>query len=272
MLFMGIFFIIMLFIFGLAIGSFLNAAIYRLEIGESVAKGRSKCPKCGHILSWYELIPLVSFAIQKGICKKCKEKISWQYPIVEFFTAVLFLFAFLNFNFYKGPTFVGDQIFGNISDIVALVYMLVVFSFLVLIFIFDFKHYIIPNVAVYSIIAIAFFYNLIFNSGDMLFYILAALIVSGFFLFLFLISSGKWIGMGDVKYGVFMGLFLGWPSALVGLFLSYIFGAIVGVIMMTLKKKGLKSEIPFGPFLIVGAIMAYFYSGQILSWYLSGLI
>lgn len=258
---MEIFFI---FMFGLAIGSFLNAVIYRLEIGDSVAKGRSRCPKCGHILSWYELIPLISFAIQRGRCRNCKEKISWQYPIVEFFTAALFLFAFLNFDFYKGPTFV--------EDIVALVYMLAVFSFLVLIFVFDFKHYIIPNIAVYSIIAIAFFYNLIFNSGSMLFHILAAVVVSGFFLFLFLISSGKWIGMGDVKYGIFMGLFLGWPAAVVGLFLSYIIGAIVGVIMISLKKKGLKSEIPFGPFLIIGAIIAYFYSGQILSWYLSGLI
>lgn len=247
---------IFIFFFGLAIGSFLNAVIYRLEIGESVAKGRSKCPKCGHVLSWYELVPLVSFAIQRGRCRECKEKISWQYPIVEFLTGLLFLFTF-----YKGRSFVNLEFW----------YVLAVFSFLVLIFVFDFKHYIIPNVAVYSIIAISFFYNLIFNPSDIFFNILAALIASGFFLFLYLISSGKWIGMGDVKYGVFMGLFLGWPNILAGLFVSYIVGAVVGIIMMALKKKGLKSEIPFGPFLIIGTIAAFFWGSEIIKWYLSGL-
>lgn len=258
---------IFIFSFGLAIGSFLNAAIYRLEIGESVAKGRSKCPKCGHVLSWYELVPLVSFAIQRGRCRECKEKISWQYPIVEFLTGLLFLSVFS-----KGPTFTEGQTFGNFSEVAALGYLLAVFSFLVLIFVFDFKHYIIPNVAVYSVIAISFFYNLIFNSSDIFFNILAALIASGFFLFLYLISSGKWIGMGDVKYGVFMGLFLGWPNILASLFVSYIIGAVVGIIMMALKKKGLKSEIPFGPFLIIGTITAFFWGSEIIKWYLSGLI
>lgn len=262
----------LIFIFGLAIGSFLNAAIYRLEIGESVAKGRSKCPKCGRILSWYELLPLVSFVIQKGKCRKCKEKISWQYPIVEFLTATLFSLTFLSSNFPKGPTFTEGQTFGNFSEVVALGYLLAVFSFLVLIFVFDFKHYIIPNVAIYSVIAISFFYNLIFNSSDIFLNILAALIASGFFLFLYLISSGKWIGMGDVKYGVFMGLFLGWPDILAGLFVSYIIGAVVGIIMMALKKKGLKSEIPFGPFLIIGTIVAFFWGSEIIKWYLLGLI
>src|SRR3989344_5083018 len=231
---MDVFFV---FLFGLAIGSFLNAAIYRLEIGESIVKGRSRCPKCGHILSWYELLPLASFAIQKGKCRECKGKISWQYPVVEFFTAMLFASVFLSINFSKGSTFAegqtfGNLIFGNFLEMVALGYLLAVFSFLILIFVFDFKHYIIPNIAVYSAIAVSFFYNLIFNPNDIFSNILAAFVASGFFLFLYVVSSGRWIGMGDVKYGVFMGLFLGWPDTLAGLFISYVIGAAVGVAMM----------------------------------------
>ncbi|MBI3671354.1 prepilin peptidase, partial [Candidatus Azambacteria bacterium] len=120
---------------------------------------------------------------------------------------------------------------------------------------------------------ISFFYDLyIYRYPEFTYYLLSACIASGFFLLLYLVSQGKWIGMGDVKYGVFMGFFLGWPNVLVGLFLAYVIGAAVGVILLFFKKKGLKSEIPFGPFLIVGTLLAYFFGDYIVKWYIGTII
>ncbi len=248
-----------IFLFGLIIGSFLNAALYRLEVGGSLVKERSRCPLCGHILKWYELLPVLSFLIQKRKCRSCGGKISFQYPLVELLTGFLFLSTFL--YIWAGLSFQG---------IIDVVYIFTVLSFIILIFVFDLKHYIIPNIAVYSLITISFFYSLYFYSfSEILFYILAAFLASGFFLLLYVVSSGKWIGMGDVKYGVFMGFFLGWPKILIGLFIAYIVGALVGVMLMAFEKKNIKSEIPFGPFLIVGTLTAYFFGMDILSWYLN---
>ncbi len=240
------------FLLGLGFGSFLNAVVFRLEKKEGFVKGRSRCMHCGHALFWYELIPVLSFVIQKGKCRKCKKRISWQYPLVELACAFLFLAAFFvvfEFNFY-------------------FFYLLVVFWFLLFIFVFDWKHYIIPNGSVYFLIAISFFYNLIFNIQNIISVILASFLSFGFFAFLYLVSSGKWIGMGDVKYGVFMGLFLGWPDVLVALFFSYIIGAVVGIFLIYKNKKSLKSEISFGPFLVLGTLFAYFFASEVISFYL----
>ncbi|MEK7452620.1 MAG: prepilin peptidase [Patescibacteria group bacterium] len=249
-----------IFLFGLIIGSFLNAVIYRLEVGGSLVTERSRCPLCGGTLSWYELIPLLSFLFQKGRCLSCGEKISWQYPIVELLTGFLFLLT----AFLKE---------GSLLDMtpVDIIYIFIVMTFLVLIFIFDGKHYIIPNVAIYPLIAMSFFYNIYSLGITGLYYFLGAFIASGFFLLLYLISSGKWIGMGDVKYGAFMGFFLPWTNVLVALFIAYVIGAIFGLALLYLRKKGLKSEIPFGPFLIIGTLIAYFFGTDILSWYLGGV-
>jgi len=244
----------LVFLFGLIIGSFLNAVLYRLEVGGSLVTERSRCPKCGHILQWYELFPLLSFFIQKGKCRACKKRISIQYPLVELATGLLFLEVFL---YYK------EQFS------VSLLYGFFVIALLVLVFVFDLKHYIIPNIAVYSLIILSFFYDLYFyDIADLKNFMIAAVAASGFFLFLYIVSSGRWIGFGDVKYGVFMGLFLGWPSVLVGLFLAYVSGAIIGLLLLAVKRKNFKSEIPFGPFLIIGTLIAFFWGKEILFWYL----
>jgi len=254
------------FLFGLIVGSFLNAVLYRLEVGGSLVRERSRCPKCGHILSWYELFPILSFLAQGGKCRKCKKRISLQYPIVELTTGILFLAIFLKFQGLTSMlTFegVGLDVF----------YGFIIISFLVLIFVFDLKHYIIPNVAVYSLISVAFVYDLYnYDIISLKYYFLAAIIASGFFLFLYLVSSGKWIGFGDVKYGIFMGLFLGWPNILLGLFVAYVSGALVGLLLLSIKKKNFKSEVPFGPFLIFGTLIAFFWGSEIIKWYLGVMI
>jgi prepilin signal peptidase PulO-like enzyme (type II secretory pathway) len=256
----------LIFLFGLIFGSFLNAVLYRLEVGGSLIKERSRCPKCGHILRWYELFPILSFMVQVGKCRECKKRISLQYPLVELTTGLLFLAVFLK---YQGPVLMLVFDIGWLD----VLYGFIVVSFLVLIFVFDLKHYIIPNVAVYSLILISFGYDL-YNYDFILlkYYFLASVIAFGFFLFLYLVSSGKWIGFGDVKYGIFMGLFLGWPEILVGLFVAYVSGALIGSLLLAIKRKKFKSEIPFGPFLIFGTLVAFFWGDEILRWYLAFMI
>ncbi len=259
---MEYFYYIFIFLFGLVMGSFMNALIYRLEVGESVFFGRSKCVFCKKTLSFFELIPILSFVFQVGRCRKCKKRISAQYPLVEFFLGVLFLFSYFK---------LGAFVF-SFEYILSLVYIFSVLFLLGLIFVFDLKHYIIPNFAVYSLVVISFFYNLYFYGfSELGAFLLGSFIAFSFFLFLYLVSSGKWIGMGDVKFGIFMGLFLGVPNVFVGLLLSYFVGAFIGVFLLIFFKKGLKSEIPFGPFLIFGTLTAYFYGNDILNWYLNFL-
>ena len=151
------------------------------------------------------------------------------------------------------------------------------------IFIYDLKHFIIPDKIIYPLIAITFLYRLaeelinfqfsinfqsIFNF-QFLNYLLAGVGACLFFLAIYLISKGKWLGFGDVKLVLFLGLFLGWPNILLSLFLSFVIGAIIGVGLIAFKGKGLKSQVPFAPFLLIGTFIAFFWGNEIISWYLN---
>jgi len=248
-----------IFIFGLAVGSFLNCIIYRLKVDKSFLEGRSYCPKCEHILGWKDLIPIFSFLILKGKCRYCHERISWQYPLVEIATGLLFLLIF-NFQF---------SIF-NFQSLLVTSYWLLVACFLIIIFVYDFKHYLIPDKIIYPAITIAFLYNIfysyfILHTSDFIFHTLfAALGAAAFFLLIVLFSKGKWMGIGDVKLAFFMGLFLGFPNILIALFLAFLVGAIIGLGLIALGKKTLKSEVPFGPFLVIGTFIALFWGDKLI--------
>ncbi|MBU1563954.1 MAG: prepilin peptidase [Patescibacteria group bacterium] len=266
-------FFFIIFLFGLAIGSFLNVVICRLETKESILVSRSYCPKCKKSLKWFELIPIFSFLIQKGKCRYCGKKISIQYPLVELATGLLFLFVILNYSSVI-PNLIGNPDLINFRWIPAfagMTFNLIIISLLIVIFVYDLKHYIIPDKIVYPAIIIAGIFNFqfsIFNEFSIFkLSILSALGASGFFLSLVLISKGKWMGLGDVKLAFLMGLILGWPNIFIALFLSFAFGAIIGLILIAFKKKGLKSEIPFGPFLISSTLMTMFYSQNLINWY-----
>lgn len=238
------------FLLGLCIGSFLNCVIYRLEQKKSIS-GRSFCPHCKYSLAWKDLVPVLSFAFLSGKCRYCRKRISWQYPAVEISTGLIFLliFNFVKFNF------------------VSLAFLFYVASALIIIFIYDLKHYIIPDKILLPAIIIAFAYRIFESPVAFHNYLLAAIMASGFFFAIFLVSAGKWMGFGDVKLAVLMGLLLGVKNVLTALFLAFLFGSIIGLMLMILKKKGLKSEIPFGPFLIAGTFFALFYGQQIASAY-----
>ncbi len=263
---MTIAFYLFVFVFGLVVGSFLNCLIYRLEKKESFLKGRSYCPYCKHILGWKDLIPLFSFLFLKRKCRYCHKKISWQYPLVEIATGLLFVLI-LNFSAFGEPA-LGWQ------NLLTTCFLFVISCFLLIIFVYDLKHFIIPNKIIYPAILIALIYRLVtiydlrFTIYEFLYPFLAAFGAAAFFLIIILISKGKWMGVGDVKLAFFMGLLLSFPNILVALFLSFLIGAIVGVGLVLTKKKTFKSEVPFGPFLVTGTFIALFWGKNIIQWYL----
>lgn len=263
-----------IFIIGVICGSFLNCVIWRFYVNESAAHGRSYCPKCRHKLSWYDLIPLFSFFLLQGKCRYCKKPISWQYPLIEALTGVVFVVV--AWVFYPG-IFIGDFSFLGLAKLFA---YWAILSSLIVVFVTDIKWYLIPDGAVISGSIAAIFLNVLYfqdnyeilNRFDVNIIIdpfLAAFFSMAFFLMIFLISKGKWMGFGDVKYSFLMGLILGLPDVLIAIFLANFFGAIIGIGLITAGKKTMSSEIPFGPFLVVGTLAALFFSSPLLNWYLS---
>ena len=255
---------IVIFIFGLLIGSFLNAVIYRLHSGEGIVKTRSHCVKCGHVLTWRELVPIFSFIIQKGRCRACSARISLQYPFVELATAILFVLVL----FSHGGSPAGGQFF-------SLVYLLIISSLLIVIFVYDLKHYIIPDKIVYPAIMVSGIWYLVssifldsYTKYSIVDIIYSPVGAFAFFAAIFFVSKGKWLGFGDVKLVFFMGLLLGWPGILVALFAAFMLGGIMGLGLIATGKKNMKSQVPFGPVLVVGTFAALFWGEEIVRWYL----
>lgn len=260
--------LIIFFITGLIVGSFLNVVVYRINIAESFVIGRSKCPHCKAPIRWYDNIPLISFILLKFRCRDCKEKISWQYPLVELFTGILFVLVGANFFLLE-----------DMQSWIATAYFLGIMSFLIIVFVYDLLYMEIPNIIIWTAVFWTIVFNLFFGwdlkniSGalDISIYsgVLAATIAFTFFLLLVVKSKEKWMGMGDTYLVIFLGLILGWPNILLALFLAFSTGAIIGLIMVAINKKGMKSPIPFAPFLVFGTIMAIFWGNQIIDWYWS---
>ncbi len=262
---MNVLYFLFIFIFGLFIGSFLNCVIYRLEERKSFLKGRSFCPHCKHNLSWRDLIPILSFLILKRKCRYCQKKISWQYPLVEIATGLLFLLIF-NFFAQGGPASGWQFLF-------SIFYFLTTACFLIIIFVYDLKHFIIPDKVIFPAIGITLLYVLTLNSQpSILNSLMAAFGAAIFFLIIFLVSRGKWLGFGDVKLAFFMGLFLSFPNILVALFFAFLIGAIIGVELILMRRKTLKSEVPFGPFLVIGTFVAMFLGETLINWYFQLLL
>lgn len=259
-------------IFGLIIGSFLNAMIYRLKFGGSVIFGRSKCPYCKKTLGFWDLIPVLSFIFLRGKCRYCNKKISWQYPAVEIATALLFILI-LNL---KSQILNFGHLTSSIYYLTSIIYLLFVVCCLIVIFIYDLKYsLILDKVLLFATIGSAMFYVVLsfldknFFSPWRLIYGLAA--GGGFFLILYLVSRGRWVGAGDVKFGFLMGFWLSYPQIFVGLFFAFVLGGITAVILLLAGKKKMKSQIPFGPFLTVGTLIALLFGQEILDWYLGWL-
>lgn len=248
---------IIFFVLGLIIGSFLNVVIFRLNTERSFG-GRSGCMICQNKLCWYELIPLVSFLGLKGRCRNCKAKISIQYPIVELISGLVFAGIFLKFqNIFYLNTFAFS---------ISYAYYVTMFSVLLIIAVYDFKHKIIPD-SLSFIFGVATFIGLFFFS-NYIFYphfpsvleFLSGILLALPFALLWLISKGTWMGLGDAKLALGLGWLLGFYGILSGAILAFWLGAIVGLFLVIFSKRyGIKSEIPFAPFLISGVLIAFLF-------------
>jgi len=247
-------FYFLFFLLGLAVGSFLNVVISRLKTRESILKIRSHCPFCQKKLNWYELIPILSFVIQRGKCRKCGKRISWQYPLIELVTGLAFLLI-LNFQF---PI-------SNFQILISTCCLLLVSCFLIILFVYDLKHYLVPDKIIYPAIVLMFGFRIL---NQFLNYLIASIIAGGFFLAIILISRGKWMGAGDIKIGILMGLVLGTEKTLAALFLAFLVGAFISFVLLILRKKTLKSEIPFAPFLTGATFITLLWGDILIKWYL----
>lgn len=247
-----------IFLLGLVVGSFLNVVVYRYNTGRSVSLGRSQCLACGHELRWFELVPLFSFLFQFGRCRECKSKISWQYPLVELASGVLFVALFQHFLAVPG---------GKILFLLSAV----IFSLLLVITVYDLRHKIIPDGLVYAFIILSLvFSNFPFSqitSAIFLQHLVSGLVLFLFFFLLWWVSAGRWMGLGDAKLALGVGFLLGWPGALSAIIFAFWSGALVGVLLILLKatKISLKSELPFAPFIVLGLLLNFFFNLNVLT-------
>ncbi len=240
------------FVFGLLFGSFLNVCISRIPEGESVVSPRSKCPGCQTPIAFYDNVPILSFLLLRGKCRRCHVKISWLYPFVEFLTGLLAYFCFLKFKLPL-PTLLWFLFF---------IAPLIVISFI------DLKHYIIPDVI--SLPGIFFGFALHAYSSPLwktaLLDSLLGVLLGGGVLFLIawlyeVIRKQEGLGGGDVKLAAMLGAFLGWKSIFFIFFYASLTASILGLSLMLIKRFRFQSMLPFGPFLSAGALL-YFFKGS----------
>lgn len=247
------------FIFGTIIGSFLNVVIYRYNSGTSPLTGRSHCFSCGKTLAWWELFPVLSFLISRGRCAGCKVRLSWQYPIVETLSGIIFVSVFL-LN----------------KPIIESALLVVIFSTLLVIAVYDLRHQIIPDGLsfLFALLGLSLFFFEANGVRAFHFPFVWTLIAGPMLFFpfwaLWAISSGRWLGLGDGKLALGIGWFLGATLGGSAIMLAFWVGAAYALSVMGIQKiysmyrrsarKGLsmKSEIPFGPFLILAVFVVYF--------------
>ena len=264
-----------IFIFGTIIGSFLNVVILRYNTGEPITKGKSACFSCAKSLSWYEMFPIISFIALRAKCRSCKSKISWQYPLVEFFTGLLFLATCAKLNGFD--LFNQPNLF-SVFQVISYFYYFAVFSILMIITVYDLRHKIIPDTLVFSLAFISLIW-LVANIGladlfqsPYIYNLLAGPILALPFFLMWLLSGGRWIGLGDAKLALGMGWFLGLISGVSAVILGFWIGAAVSLFLIFIQKLNLigknltiKSEIPFAPFLILGLLAVFFFGFDVMN-------
>ncbi len=240
---------IIIFIFGITIGSFLNVCIYRIPLGESIVTAPSHCMTCGWKLKWYDMVPVFSWLVLGGKCRNCKSKISVQYPIIEGVNGILYVM---------------------ICAVNGLEWSSVIYCFmasaLLVLSIIDWHTYEIPfgiNVFLF-VLGIAM---TILDRGNLVEHLIGMICVSGLLGILYLLTGGRAIGGGDIKLMFACGLILGWKLILLAFFLGCIIGSVVHIIRMSVKKAG--RMLAMGPYLSAGILLAALWGNAWINWYLS---
>ncbi len=254
---MDIIILVLLFIFGTIIGSFLNVVILRFNTGKGI-NGRSSCMSCGKKLVWYELFPVFSYIFLGGRCGKCKTKISWQYPLVEGLTGFLFVLIYMTVVPVTPMEFFQTALY------------LIVTCVLVVISVYDIKHKIIPDPFVFSFIALAFLSmfigNLTWFSIPSWSHLLAGPLLALPFALIWYVSKGTWMGFGDAKLVLGIGWLLGLGAGANSIVLAFWIAAIISITWLLITKHSIKprTEIPFGPYLIIGMYVVLLYKVQVI--------
>jgi len=298
---MGVFIYIISFIFGTIIGSFINVLVDRTDTKESPFRGRSFCPYCHKILAWWEMVPVLNYFYLRGRCSACHHKLSLQYPIIEFCTGLLFALAC--WRFFRFPL-INLHLFTvfNLENILILINLFFWFYWLfvfLVISLYDLKKYLILSEVLIPAIVISFFWriflgviislkhftflsqlNLLFGSQSYVFgnypyflsLILGIIFAGGLISLLVYTTKEKAMGWGDAILAIFIGLILGWPGAMIALIIAFLSGGFSSLILMLLKKKTLKSYLPFAPFLSLGVVTVMLFGDIIIKGYLSILL
>ncbi|MFA6423795.1 MAG: A24 family peptidase [Candidatus Magasanikbacteria bacterium] len=248
------------FVLGLILGSFLNSWMWRVRDNIRIlSNSRSMCPNCHYQLRWYENIPLISWLVLRAHCSNCKKPIHWSYFVVELATGFLMMYV------------VGQHVkLVHFSEWV-LLRDVCFLTFLIIIFMYDLRYKIILSRVIWAGTIIGFLINILILNFSASSLLLGMLIGGGFFLIQYIVSSGRWIGGGDIRMGVMMGAWLGWQNTILALFVAYILGAIVGIGLMLIKKADGKTELPFGMFLAVATFITLYYGDSLIGWYLQFL-
>lgn len=240
---------IIIFIFGITIGSFLNVCIYRIPLGESIVTAPSHCMTCGRKLKWYDMVPVFSWLFLGVKCRNCKSKISVQYPIIEGVNGILYVVICAV----------------NGMEWSSMIYCFMASALLVL-SIIDWRTYEIPfgiNVFLFVLGVVA----TVLDRGNLVEHLIGMICVSGLLGILYLVTGGGAIGGGDIKLMFACGLILGWKLILLAFFLGCIIGSVVHIIRMTAKKAG--RMLAMGPYLSVGILLAALWGNTWINWYLS---
>lgn len=289
------------FIIGTILGSFAKAVADRQQQQDTL-RGRSYCASCKHNLAWYDLFPVLSYIMLLGKCRYCHKKIPFANFAAEIIMGILILIIFLtqgfDFNIFLNPTI------QSAPDILNFIFKIFIVTILYILFLTDLKTGLLPDKITYPATGIAigylfffsginswllytnlkvnalgkylmppysnYLYTLILRIWEPVIYALVTGIVASlFFVFLILITKGRGMGWGDVKYVLFLGIALGFPNAITGILLAFLFGAVFSLILLAFGKKRFGQTIPFGPFLSIGAYVALLWGNQILNWYLT---
>ena len=240
---------ILIFAFGIVIGSFLNVCIYRIPMHETVVTERSHCMRCGYQLSWYDMIPVFSWLFLGGKCRKCKEPISPQYPIVEATNGVLYLLVFAVCGF----------------GLDSIIYCLMASALLVL-SVIDWRTYEIP-IGINIFILVLGILHIVIDYQNWLDYVIGFFSISIVLLILFYVSGGRAIGGGDVKLMAAAGVVIGWKLIILAFFIGCIVGSVIHLTRM--KLSGADKVLAMGPYLAVGIMIATLWGEKLISWYVS---
>ncbi len=239
---------ILVFLFGLIFGSFLNVIVSRLDKKGGILLGRSECPYCKKQLAWNDLIPIVSFLILRGKCRYCRRKISLIYPVVELTTGLVFVLFYLK---------------RGIPINTELVFELVIALFLISIIFFDYLYHIIPDKIIIPLLALSLVVNFLLKKPELINLLTSGLLLGGFFAILHVVSRGEWVGLGDAKLLLLIGFYFGYPVSFLITVFSIWTAALVGLVLIVLRRASLKSELPFGVFLSVFSIIFIIFQHEI---------